>query len=363
MKPRAKPPTWQVGSLRRRLRDTRPRVSASSWNRILMKMREEEVVSSSVSRMTCGAGANRLVLLICLVLILLGREEEVVSSSVGRMTCGGRGRVVVLMSCSVLFELVKAGGGGVLLGQADDLLEGGGGGKAMFLTRARRRACSARWAQRAPEAGGACKAAAMQPDSSGSGGSRAWQGQQPPGSSSLAPPPRTPSHKLTHLQHRPWDGVGGQQVRKELGCVAQLVRLQPAVCLFRGAGVMRGESQAQASPRRAGAVRAHVCWRAGPGAVRSVAGGPTCRLPGGGDRACICGSAAGTDPPCHPPVDQLVLLHEGLGEAVGVLALELAEALCQQGVVPAVPRVGVGSWGWVGEGMNVGDLRAQVWVG
>ena len=39
-----------------------------------------------------------------------------------------------------------------------------------------------------------------------------------------------------------------------------------------------------------------------------------------------------------PPVDELVLAHKGLGEAVGVLALELAEALAEEGVVPATGR-------------------------
>lgn len=37
-------------------------------------------------------------------------------------------------------------------------------------------------------------------------------------------------------------------------------------------------------------------------------------------------------------MDALVLAHKGLGEAVGVLALELAEALAQQRVVPATGR-------------------------
>lgn len=42
---------WRVGSCRRMLRDSRPMFSDRSWNRILMKMRLLEVVSSSVSRM------------------------------------------------------------------------------------------------------------------------------------------------------------------------------------------------------------------------------------------------------------------------------------------------------------------------
>ena len=41
-------------------------------------------------------------------------------------------------------------------------------------------------------------------------------------------------------------------------------------------------------------------------------------------------------------MDELVLAHKGLGEAVGVLALELAEALAQQRVVPAVGGGGQG---------------------
>ncbi len=40
-----------VGSCRRWFRDIRPRFSDRSWNRILMKIRLLEVVSSSVSRM------------------------------------------------------------------------------------------------------------------------------------------------------------------------------------------------------------------------------------------------------------------------------------------------------------------------
>lgn len=41
----------RVGSCRRWFRDMRPRFSDRSWNRILMKMRLLEVVSSSVSLM------------------------------------------------------------------------------------------------------------------------------------------------------------------------------------------------------------------------------------------------------------------------------------------------------------------------
>jgi hypothetical protein len=44
--------------------------------------------------------------------------------------------------------------------------------------------------------------------------------------------------------------------------------------------------------------------------------------------------------PILSPVDQLVLLHKALGKAVGVLPTVLAEALCQQRVVPAASKSG-----------------------
>ena len=49
----------RVGSCRRWLRDSRPRFSDRSWNRILMKMRLLEVVSSSVRRMQASTDQLR----------------------------------------------------------------------------------------------------------------------------------------------------------------------------------------------------------------------------------------------------------------------------------------------------------------
>lgn len=154
----------------------------------------------------------------------------------------------------------------------------------------------------------------------------------------------TEPSQATHLQHSPWNGVRGEQVRKHLGRVAQLVGLQPA-----------------SRPDR--------CWVRGRFGWARSAGSTRCGCRSGSDRLPVerwrrqraahvvrnphtrCSQPAHTlftththvVRNTHTPVDQLVLLHEAFCEAVGVLATVLAEPLRQQRVVPAVGTKGEGA--------------------